>query len=223
VLDRALDVVFPPRCAGCCEGPWPFCDPCRDALIPLEPPWCARCGRPTPGPVPSCRSCPPDPIATARAPFSYDGPAKKAIHRLKFSGWRTVAGALAAAMAATSPTEADIVTWVPLARRRRAERGYDQARALAHALAPLLGLPDRALLRRRASTGAQARRPGTERRAAMAGAFAAISRVAPRRVLLVDDVLTTGATAADCARALVEAGARQVHVVTAARAVRGGR
>jgi ComF family protein len=173
--------------------------------------------------VPSCRNCPPEPIATSRAPFSYEGPAKNAIHRLKFSGWRTVAGALAAAMAATSPAEADIVTWVPLARRRRAERGYDQAQALAHALAPLLGLPDRALLRRKASTGAQARRPGTERRSAMAGAFAAVSRVTPRRVLLVDDVLTTGATAADCARALVEAGARQVHVVTAARAVRGGR
>lgn len=123
-------------------------------------------------------------------------------------------------MAAMTPAEADVVTWVPLARRRRAERGYDQARALAHALAPLLGLPDRALLRRKSSTGAQARRPGTERRSAMAGAFTPISSVTSMRVLLVDDVLTTGATAADCARALVEAGARRVHVVTAARAFR---
>ena len=79
---------------------------------------------------------PAPPLDSARAAFVYDGPARRAIHRLKFSGWRDVAAAMADAMAAVGPpAAADVVTWVPLARGRRAERGYDQARALAVALA----------------------------------------------------------------------------------------
>jgi ComF family protein len=155
-----------------------------------------------------------------RAPFLYDGPAREAIHRLKFAGWRDVAAALAAALAACPDrAPADVITWVPLARRRLAERGYDQARALAVALARHTGMPAVRLLRRPVATGPQARRGGADRREAMRGAFTAV-RPAPPRVLLVDDVVTTGATAAACAEALREAGAREVHVIAAARAVR---
>ena len=112
---------------------------------------------------------------------------------------------------------ADVVTWVPLARRRRAERGYDQAKAIAVALGHRLELPAVRLLRRPVATGPQTSRTGAERRTAMAGAFAAV-RACPARVLLVDDVLTTGATVAACADALLGAGAREVHVAAAARA-----
>jgi ComF family protein len=220
MLGRVLDVVFPRRCAGCGDGPWPFCRACRGGLVAFEPPWCERCGHPSALAVPSCRACPPPPVTSARAPFAYEGPAREAIHRLKFAGWRDVASALAAAIAACPDrAEADAITWVPLARRRLAERGYDQARALAVALARETGLPAVRLLRRTVATGPQARRGAADRRAAMRGAFVPV-RSAPPRVLLVDDVLTSGATAAACAEALVEGGVQEVHVVAAARAVR---
>jgi ComF family protein len=223
VLARALDVVFPPRCAGCGVGSWPFCHGCRAALEALGPPWCERCGRPGPVAVERCRDCPPPPVSAARSPFMYSGPARAAIHRLKFSGWRSVAAALADAMVAVGPPAADAVTWVPLARRRLAERGYDQARALAGPVGDRLGLPVLRLIRRSVATTPQARRPGDERRAAMRGAFEPARRPArvPRRVLLVDDVLTTGATVAACADALVDAGVHEVLVLTAARAFPG--
>jgi ComF family protein len=217
-LAAALDVVFPRRCAGCGDGPWPFCSACRAALQVLEPPWCERCGRPNPLPVPSCRDCPPEPLCSARAPFRYEGPAKAAIHRLKFTGWRDVASALASAMGAMGLPHADVVTWVPLARRRLAERGYDQARALAVGLGRELGIPVDRLLRRVVATPPQARRSGAERRRVMQGVFAPL-RPAPSRVLLVDDVLTTGATAAACAEVLRSAGAREVHLAASARSV----
>ena len=177
---RALDAVYPRTCAGCGEGAWPFCADCVRDLRPLAPPWCRRCGSPSILPVPSCRDCPPPPLDSARAAFVYDGPARRAIHRLKFSGWRDVAAAMADAMAAVGPpAAADVVTWVPLARGRRAERGYDQARALAVALAHRLDLPAARLLRRSVATDPQARRSGAERRTAMRGVFRAV-RAVPR-------------------------------------------
>ncbi len=118
-------------------------------------------------------------MTVARSPFLYAGPARAAIHRLKFSGWRSVAAALADAMVAVDPPAADAVTWVPLARRRLAERGYDQARALADAVGGSLGLPVRRLARRSVATAPQARRPGDERRVAMRGAFEPVRRQRP--------------------------------------------
>jgi ComF family protein len=217
-LERAVDILFPRACAGCGAGPWPFCGGCAAALVPLQPPWCRRCGRPSAATVESCRDCPPPSIASIRSAFAYRGPAREAVHRLKFSGWRGVGEALAAALAALGPPPADAVTWVPLASRRRAERGFDQARVLAQALARELDLPASAFVRRTTATSPQSRRTREERLRAMEGAFIQIPRrPPPARILLVDDVLTTGATASACAGALLEAGARQIHVLTACR------
>ncbi len=133
-----------------------------------------------------------------------------------------MASALADAMVAAGAPAADAVTWVPLARRRLAERGYDQARALAVAVGARLDLPVVRLTRRAVATAPQARRPGEERRMAMQGAFEPLARsIVPDRVLLVDDVLTTGATAAACAEALATSGVREVALLTAARAFAG--
>jgi predicted amidophosphoribosyltransferase len=118
--------------------------------------------------------------------------------------------------------EAFVLTWVPLGARRRRDRGYDQAEVLALAVGSLAGWPVRAMLRRAVETAPQARRAGMERRNALRGAFAAAGPVEATRVVLVDDVLTSGATAAECASVLRRAGASEVGVLTAARSVGGG-
>ena len=129
---------------------------------------------------------------------------------------------MAAAMAQTEARRGvQAITWVPLARRRLAGRGYDQAEVLAAATARGMNLPAIPLLRRISATDPQARRSAAERRAAMRGVFETLARRVPPSVLLIDDVLTTGATAAACAEALASAGARQVHLLTAARALSG--
>jgi ComF family protein len=224
-----LDLVFPMRCAGCSHGAWPFCPACGDKLGVVSPPLCERCGRPWNKPKERCPDCPPSQIHTSRAPFLYEGPVRSALYRLKFSGWRSVAEALGAAMATVAPTGVEVVTWVPLGQKRRATRGYDQARSLARVVGARLHLPVAQLLRRVTETGPQARRGSFERRMAMRGAFAmampsgpAMARPPPKRVLLVDDVLTTGATAAECAKVLVAGGVESVSLLTAARAVAGG-
>jgi ComF family protein len=177
-----------------------------------------------------CSDCPPPSIAWARAPYLYEGPARQALIRLKFGGQRSLAEALAPAVAsvlALGPPAGwhargaeRVVTWVPLGRKRRRDRGFDQAEVLARSVAAGLGLPVRPLLRRIVETGPQARRSGEERRVALAGAFEA-REAPPERVVLVDDVLTTGATAEACARVLAEGGALEVGVLAAARSLNG--
>jgi competence protein ComFC len=170
----------------------------------------------------NCGDCPPEPITSSRAPFLFAGPARAAILRMKFSGWRLVGDALAAAMTPLGAHPGvEAVTWVPLARRRLAERGYDQAKVLAVATAKGLELPPVLLLHRVAATDPQAMRSGAERRSGMSGAFVSVKGQLPRSVLLVDDVLTTGVTAAACAEVLVSGGVREVHVLSAARALSG--
>jgi ComF family protein len=221
VVRSVLDVLFPMRCAGCAEGPWPFCPRCRTEVVALIEPSCVRCGVPAEEELASCRHCPPPELASARAPFLYSGSVRRALLRLKFDGWRAVAEALGRPMAAVNAFEADAITWVPLSPARRAARGYDQAGALARVVARELGVACRSMLLRTIDTPPQTRRTGDERRRAMRGAFQAVGRAPPGRVLVIDDVLTTGATAAECARVLAGAGAAEIGVLTAARAVAG--
>lgn len=222
-LDAVLELVFPPRCAACGEpaGEGPFCEVCAGAVDPV-PPGCGRCGQP--GPDALCGACQASPPAfdAVRAGGLLGGPLADAIHALKYRGRPALARPLGAWLAARAPLGAGaVVVSVPLARGRRIERGYDQAALLADHLARASGRGTRRLraaLRRVRETPPQVGRTRSERARNVAGAFEAVPAVAGKDVVLVDDVVTTGATADAAAVVLRRAGARSVVVVALARA-----
>ena len=152
---------------------------------------------------------------------AYEETLRELIHLFKYSRVRPLARPLGAMMASAVPGDQsfDVVAPVPLHWRRRLERGFNQSELLARAVARRYGLKVTPAVRRRRSTSAQAGLSNARRRSNVTGAFrvARPEAVAGRRVLLVDDVLTTGATAAACATALKRAGARYVAVLTLAR------
>ncbi|MGH7672478.1 MAG: ComF family protein, partial [Gemmatimonadales bacterium] len=213
------------------------CPVCRHRWRPVRPPWCRRCGQPEPhfGPCRLCADWPPTLRAVRSAVWLADG-ARAAVHALKYGGLPRVADDLAAAMASIAlPTDdSAVLVPIPLAPKRLRERGYNQSEALAAALGRHWGVPvARDLLARVRETATQTALTPETRLANVAGAFAARRGVVggltpgwqpgvnrPRPVLiLVDDVFTTGATLAEAARALEQAGAQTVFGVTFGRAV----
>lgn len=230
-----LDALLPPSCL-CCHAPvlehGVVCAVCFRGLHLLAEPLCARCGVPfrhegQGGRAGSCPTCATDPpaFATARAAYAYDDASARLILPLKHGDRTDLARHLARHMARAGAVlleRAEVVVPVPLHWRRLLIRRYNQAGLLARHLGRAAGrpvLPD-ALVRTRATRplgglGAAARA------AALEGAFRlrsrAVARLEGRRVLLVDDVLTSGATANSCARVLLDGGALTVDVLAAAR------
>jgi len=157
-------------------------------------------------------------LSTLRAIGAYDGSLRAIVHALKYGKRRSVAGRLALRMRAQGAdalSGADVVVPVPLHRSRRRTRGFNQAEELGRHL----GLPCRTVLRRVRATPSQTALPVAQRHRNVRGAFALARRgdVRGLRVVLVDDVCTTGATLEACARVLREAGAADVTAITAAR------
>ncbi|MBI4227660.1 MAG: ComF family protein [Candidatus Omnitrophica bacterium] len=221
-----VSLVFPPHCALCrTPGDDPLCPTCRQRLPRPAPPWCVGCGRALAGTgrevtrCAVCRDAAP-PLAWGRAAYCYEGAARACVWRLKYHGRLELVHPMADRMLAAArlaPAFAcEVVIPVPLHAVRARARGLNQAAALAAPIGRALGRPVRAdaLIRRRA-TAPQSSLDVRRRRRNMAGAFA-VARpegVRGRRVLLVDDVVTTGATARACARALRRAGAVEVGVL----------
>lgn len=221
--ERALDLVFPPRCVGCGGFGALLCEGCLLLTPPAAPPRCDRCwvAMEAPGTCHRCRRGRPA-LAGARAPFVYSGPAREAIHALKFKGLSSIAPPMAREMARVLSAWAppvSVVVPVPLAGSRRRLRGYNQSELLAKEVARWAGLPLRsqAVVRRRATTP-QARLADEEaRRRNVQGAFAPRRVPAGAAVLLVDDVMTTGSTLEACARALRQGGSGPVYALVFAR------
>jgi ComF family protein len=222
VLELLLEVVLPGRCAVCARPGEVLCERCRDELMRLSPPLCERCGSPGAWPVTRCAECSGRRLAFARARSAivYDERARTLVRSWKERGQRRLAREAAALVAeVVAAPVVDVLVHVPGDPERALERGDVPPRALAAALAALWALPAADLLRRTRSLERQRGLSLAERRRNVRGAVVATGR-APRRVCLVDDVYTTGATADACASALRRAGARHVEVLTLARAVR---
>jgi competence protein ComFC len=201
-----LSVLFPIACPGCGR-------PARDGA-----PVCAGC---LSGLVPAPRVAPPPGLDAWYAPFAYEGAAREMVARIKYRNVRAVVPWLAVRMAeSVSPVELDaaVITWAPTTPAHRRARGFDPAELLARALARRLRRPARLLLAR-APGPPQTGLPAATR---WAGPRFASRRAAPRLVLVVDDIATTGATLTAAASALRAGGATRVVAVTAARTPRPG-
>jgi ComF family protein len=234
-LGAIADLVWPLRCAGCgeerVESPRrPFCPRCAESVERIGEPWCPSCGGPFAGRgglshlCPRCRRAPP-PFAIARQAAVYGGPLAEALRAFKFGGRSALAGPLGALCAwaavegGIDPADYDKVVPVPAPPTRRRARGYNQAALLAREMGRLFGLPvDYAALRKPRPTPRQVGLSADERLANLRGSFAALpKRVRGLRLIVVDDIYTTGATARECARTLRRAGASRVAAAAVAR------
>jgi ComF family protein len=216
-VGRILDATFPATCAGCGrEGPalCPTCVPALDARLASAP----GVALGLPGELP-------DPLLQLEWCASFSGIARQALHHLKYGGEQRLAEPLGLAIArrwTVAGAGGNLIVPVPASPDRVRERGFDQAALIAHVAARQLGLPLEAALVRRRNTAAQFDLDRAARGSNVAGAFA----LAPGRdegalkgswIVLLDDVVTTGATLAACGRVLMEAGALGVSAVTVAR------
>jgi len=235
----------------------PVCENCLRALRPLQGEYCVVCGQALRLPAwidragpdgtdhaeaetetedprcPLCRRIDP-PFERAVAYGSYDGGLRDLIHLLKFQQVRPAAAVLGRMLAGTiagtekaMPVGTIAVVPVPLHKRKQAQRGFNQAEAIARAALKQLSRPQRfdlttGVLVRRRETGSQIGLTSHQRRENLRGAFAvsAPARILGRDILLIDDVLTTGTTASECARVLLRAGAARVWVATVARTLK---
>lgn len=222
-LTALADLFYPQRCVGCSgRASDVLCRACFEALPRITPPVCGRCGMPTAFEVYGCDACRSLDFTFdgARAPLRYEGVGEELVHALKYRGYqpvvRRVMGPLMAR--AVAGERYDAVVFVPLHRTRLLERGFNQAELMARDVAQSIGAPLSDTLRPVRRTRDQVELTAGERKENVAGAFATRGPLAGR-VLLVDDVLTTGATLDECAGVLKRAGATEVHALTLCRTI----
>jgi len=203
-----------------------WCDTCEASLEILPSPVCRRCGLPLHGKE-RCPDCAKEVFLFTRASarFVYDGPIKNALHHLKYDNDLGIADILAGKLSdhlQDLEWPIDLVVPVPLGKERRKERGYNQSAMLAYPLAIKLGLKySSRLLKRIRETGSQVDLTREERRKNVNGAFFVEKGLVEKKVVLVvDDIITTGATMQECARALLDAGAKEVYSLSIARTVK---
>ena len=206
--EKLLDLFFPPRCAFCRRtGVHGVCADCERTLPYAKVQLCEGAG-----------------FGRCASPLLYEDAVRESLLRFKFHGAQSAAEGYGELLARCAAEELggqfDTVTWVPVSKKREHERGYDQARLLAKATAKALGMPLTPTLYKQRNTQPQS---GTgdaaKRRANITGAYRIKkgADVTGKRVLLIDDIVTTGSTLSECARVLGKAGAEQVVCATVAR------
>lgn len=217
-----IDLVFPLSCAGCGREGGVLCEGCGAGLARLEKPYCSLCANPGAAQVCSwCAETAP-PFDGIRAPYLMAGAVKEMVYGLKYRNLRASApwlGGLMAAHLERDHIPADVLIPVPLHKRRERERGYNQSELLALEVGKRTGIPvNVGALKRVKDTAPQVSvRSHEERRRNIEGAFQCTGEVGGLRVLLIDDVVTTGSTMAACAGPLKDAGAASVWGLSLAR------
>ncbi len=226
--DRAAGWLFPRgACCLCCGDPRRaseedcLCSGCREKLKTWSVPAgaCNRCLSPvTPGkPCAFCASAVMRPVEAVFAPYRFGGETRQLIHQLKFNACEEAAPLLARAMADALPRrDFDCIVPVPLHPLRQRQRGFNQTLLLARELSLRTGIPARELLRRDRYHAPQSRLPLKRRADNVRGAFSCAGDPGGQRVLLLDDVRTTGSTACACAETLLNAGAKSVCLCVSA-------
>lgn len=210
---KLLDLIFPPKCAFC-----------RCLLPDSSAGLCAACEKDLPRAAGSDIKQKIPFVSFVAAPLYYEGKVRQSLLRFKFGGCPGYADVYARILAdflGTVPElDFDTVTWVPLSAKRLRGRGYDQARLIAEKTAALLAVPCVPTLKKVRNVGAQSAMGSAEkRRANIGGAYAVPdgTAVAGKKLLLADDIVTTGATLSECARMLGMAGAARVTAAAVAR------
>lgn len=222
----ALDFLFPCWCIGCGREGSLICASCRQKLPEIEPPLCPQCGTPQPGGI-LCSICLNHKYAVdgIRSPFRFEGVVRQAIHHLKYKNLRAAAEPAAELLwfyLADNPISGEVLVPVPLHRKRLRQRGYNQSELLARELGKISRLPvvtDCLIRSRHASPQARAA-SASQRQENVAGAFGCRNgSLKDKKVILVDDVATSGATLDACAAVLKDGGAVSVWGLTLAREV----
>jgi competence protein ComFC len=222
-LAALADLFYPEHCVGCeRRASDVLCRTCFDALPHVGSPVCGRCGLPTAFATFVCQECKNVDFSfqSARAPLKYDGVGKQIVHALKYRGYKRVVGRLAVPLMVQvlGNTAFDAVVPVPLHRSRLRKRGFNQAELLARDVAEKMKSTVSDTLEVVRSTRDQVELSAAQRRANVAGAYSATEPLGGK-ILLVDDVFTTGATMSACATSLLQSGAKEVHALSLCRTV----
>ena len=219
-LSALADLFYPQRCVGCeRRASDVLCRPCFEALPSVGSPVCGRCGLPTAFATFVCEQCKnvDFDFESARAPLKYEGVGKKIVHALKYRGYKRVVERLAVPlMLQVLDGRFDAVVPVPLHRSRLRKRGFNQAELLARGVAEKMKSTVSDTLEAVRSTRDQTELSAAQRRVNVAGAYSATQPLRGK-ILLVDDVFTTGATMSACAGILIGVGASEVHAVSLCR------
>ena len=225
-IDRILNLLYPRHCPGCAEilkdQDLLLCPSCRKSLSPITEDYCLRCGKPTAPGTEYCEDCSGRKrfFTEGRSVFVYDTRWKRSLERYKYYGYREFADFYAEAMVRCCRTnllrwKPDLIVPVPLHRKKRRRRGFNQSWLLARRISEKTGIPaEEKLVIKIRATASQKKLSGAERRRNLRGAFSVQRRIDGITVLVVDDVYTTGSTMDEMAAVLLAADARRVYFLT---------
>lgn len=219
-----LDLFFPPRCVSCGILGNLFCDECKSTILFIRDQTCPSCNKISPKGK-FCSRCRPKNTLSGIASACYfrDGAIKEVVHSYKYEGVHSLSNDLAPFLVDLVTREKiffDMVTFVPITKKRNSWRGYNQAEILAQAVADHFEKPIIPALKKIKETKAQVGLPKKKREQNLKNALklaVKISQIEGKRILLVDDVVTTGTTLNECARVLKTSGAREIWAITVAK------